>query len=372
MRSLVGPSVLLAILLHAIPAAACKCASPPPEINTPRKLTSYYAKGTPVIFEGRVIARELDIPLVKAQPGEWIRADQEDLRLTVRYTFALDRSYRGKRLKEVNLWTGLGAGDCGFDFEIGERYLVFAEKDDDGRLATSICSGTGHVRDRLAMLAQLRHEPTPPVASDDREVDSGKVCGRVDSPSIELTDEPALMLFRSDREWLIPHETAALSEDGSFCIEHVDPGSYYLVFVDRDENPTGFSIFPGVTEPAKAQPISVGEGETISGLTLIVNAQPLYSVSGRITVSGASPPPGMQVVLGMQSNGAMFLPGYVQNVSVDGTFHFAAVLPGQYQAAIMLEDVPEGSPVTWWSRKVNVDVSGSTVDVLLELAARRQ
>jgi hypothetical protein len=36
--------------------------------------------------------------------------------------------------------TGWGNGDCGFDFEVGKEYVVYAS--DEGQLETSICSGT--------------------------------------------------------------------------------------------------------------------------------------------------------------------------------------------------------------------------------------
>lgn len=38
--------------------------------------------------------------------------------------------------------TGLGGGDCGFGFERGEKYIVYAYKKPDGRLGTGSCSRT--------------------------------------------------------------------------------------------------------------------------------------------------------------------------------------------------------------------------------------
>jgi hypothetical protein len=43
--------------------------------------------------------------------------------------------------QEVVVSTGLGNGDCGYPFQVGTTYLVYASND-SGKLSTSICSGT--------------------------------------------------------------------------------------------------------------------------------------------------------------------------------------------------------------------------------------
>ncbi len=44
--------------------------------------------------------------------------------------------------KEIEIVTGQGGGDCGYRFEQGVDYAVYAYTDTEGRLATGICSGT--------------------------------------------------------------------------------------------------------------------------------------------------------------------------------------------------------------------------------------
>lgn len=61
--------------------------------------------------------------------------------LTVR--FAVEQSFKGLSAgqKTVEVKTGAGGGDCGYNFKPGERYLVFAGQS-EGVLLTSICSNT--------------------------------------------------------------------------------------------------------------------------------------------------------------------------------------------------------------------------------------
>lgn len=52
-----------------------------------------------------------------------------------------------------------GEGDCVFDFETGSQYLVYADKDDNENLVTSICSGTSLLAHSDSALR--REQPTP-------------------------------------------------------------------------------------------------------------------------------------------------------------------------------------------------------------------
>jgi hypothetical protein len=42
----------------------------------------------------------------------------------------------------VQVVTGLGDSDCGYGFRVGEKYLVYAFRDEDNKLETSICTRT--------------------------------------------------------------------------------------------------------------------------------------------------------------------------------------------------------------------------------------
>jgi hypothetical protein len=139
--------------------------------------------------------------------------------------------------------TGLGGGDCGFRFEVGKRYLVYAFADDSGRLSTGICSGTAMLQDSLANLSYLRGDPI--VAERNTPIATGKLCGRVARAGLDFSNTQILLLPIGNNP--IPSDETEPAPDGSFCAAGVIPGRYYLVFMNGSEgSPTSFTFFPGV------------------------------------------------------------------------------------------------------------------------------
>ena len=59
-----------------------------------------------------------------------------------RAIFALQAVWKGPTSGGVTVLTGMGWGDCGIHFAVGERYLVFAKADSNGVLFTRSCSHT--------------------------------------------------------------------------------------------------------------------------------------------------------------------------------------------------------------------------------------
>src|SRR5437868_10960043 len=59
-----------------------------------------------------------------------------------RIKFQVKEVFRGDKQDTLDVWTGFGGGDCGFLFQKGETYLVYAGHDGRRRLTTDICSRT--------------------------------------------------------------------------------------------------------------------------------------------------------------------------------------------------------------------------------------
>ena len=58
-------------------------------------------------------------------------------------SFAVGERFRGIHAEQAEALTGLGGGDCGYSFRVGETYLVYAYRDkENGQLGTSICTRT--------------------------------------------------------------------------------------------------------------------------------------------------------------------------------------------------------------------------------------
>jgi hypothetical protein len=60
----------------------------------------------------------------------------------------------------VVVYTGWGGGDCGYEFQVGSSYLVYAGGQTD--LGTSICSRTADLGHAQADLAVLGPGTVPP------------------------------------------------------------------------------------------------------------------------------------------------------------------------------------------------------------------
>ena len=69
--------------------------------------------------------------------------------------FNIDQAFRGVKGKEVEVRTGLGDSDCGYNFRLGGQYLVYAYGDED-KLATGICSRTRPVSEAADDLAYFQ------------------------------------------------------------------------------------------------------------------------------------------------------------------------------------------------------------------------
>ncbi|MCK0179123.1 hypothetical protein MWU50_07465 [Flavobacteriaceae bacterium S0862] len=82
------------------------------------------------------------------------------------YTIEILNAYKGINGKSIEIITGLGFGDCGDHFAIGEEYLIFAydigyTKKSDGLYETNICAWNGLVNEKeeyIEMLTRLKSD----------------------------------------------------------------------------------------------------------------------------------------------------------------------------------------------------------------------
>lgn len=145
MKSRLALLSILALLVGAAPAEApaarCTCMSP-------KRPTCEVWWQTAAIFVGRVI--DIDRVTEDLEDG----GEKESKIVTLR----IQERLRGlEREREVEVRTGAGGGDCGFDFQRNEVYLVYAnESARTGRLETGICSRTAPAEEAAADLDYLR------------------------------------------------------------------------------------------------------------------------------------------------------------------------------------------------------------------------
>lgn len=127
-------------------AWACKCSSPP-DVQSALKTSV-------VVFQGRV-SSITDAMSLSTPGGRGIYGSNPYRR--VRFTVL--ESYKGDLPAQLVIGTGRSGGDCGFEFSIGETYLVFATPArsgyEEGDYITDICTRTAHVKDATKDLALL-------------------------------------------------------------------------------------------------------------------------------------------------------------------------------------------------------------------------
>lgn len=368
MRFVILASVMFVFTFSAVPVLACTCASPPPEVKTARDLAKWYASKSDAIFEGSVERIELKWPMLEARVGDIISADIEQDPPVMQVSIEISRSYRGTQPNSIVIRTGLGTGDCGFRFEVGEQYLVYAFVDESGRLSTDICSGTAPLKRSQAGLSYLRGEPVDPtVVEEAKPTAAQKLCGRTIRIGFDFSDSQ-IFLLRAENKTPIPVDEAELGRDGSFCLGGVTPGKYRLLYVDgAGDSPTSFVFFPGVAKSSEATLIEVKSDRPSSELVFDVPSQPTFSVSGTVRMSDKLAfPAGCKVAL-LSAEPLSFLLAYSQDVGRSGTFEFPNVLAGRYWAFVMVDS---DTASNWLTRKVVVDVDRSVVNQSFELIAK--
>lgn len=104
-------------------ARACTCALPFPTLTLKQQVKKAQ-KESRAIFVGEVM-----------------QVVQNPDASGVSVKFLVEKIWKGKLSREVNIFTGRGGGDCGYQFEVGESYLVYASGANES-LSTTICQRT--------------------------------------------------------------------------------------------------------------------------------------------------------------------------------------------------------------------------------------
>ena len=134
--------ILAGNLLLGTEAKACSCILPTGPDDA--------FHGADAVFRGRVIAMESFGPKAHGY----------------RVTFEVIRPWKGPAAARLELGTGEGGGDCGFPFEVGQEYVVYAEWSGDVMSAhfptplyTHTCTRTLPTHAAAEDLAYLEKKP---------------------------------------------------------------------------------------------------------------------------------------------------------------------------------------------------------------------
>jgi hypothetical protein len=184
----------------------------------------------------------------------------------------------------------------------------------------------------------------------------GVIAGKVLDPSGEPFTDGRIMTMRrtagsssgaAPRFMPTPAQGPQQTNDlGEFRVSGLAPGEYYVAAMPGPSTfggpttavaPTGSArtvlattFYPGTTDPAGAQPITVAAGTEVSSLVFTMQATPAFRVSGVVVDENGSPVPRAIVMLMVDPRSGMFLgPAGNTRTLDDGRF--------------VIEDVPTGS-----------------------------
>ncbi len=202
------------------------------------KLKQSYLKTFPDLpEEGKQKIRDAKAPGDFAGLFTWILEHGRTVRFTVRTLYRNaeedDKDDDGSDAAPaaLNIWTPFG--DCGFNFQVGETYLVYATGDEESPvLSTSVCSRTRRLTDSgedLAYLFYYRNQPDRSTRLDgfvttnelyQREYDAKQFTGSIAQPVSGVTVE-----LRSENG----ARYAATDPGGRFTFDGLAAGEYSTV-----------------------------------------------------------------------------------------------------------------------------------------------
>lgn len=374
---------------------ACMCGFPRPngpQIRTMRELAEWQASRTdaaPIVFEGTVAKQKALVGSVTAPAGAESYTPAGTYRIV---TFSDVRLYRGPERAQYVLVTGMGTGDCGYDFETGVRYLVFAVQAQDGLLFTSICTGpTNPVDEAGPWLRFLRGEPPTsddlldPVTYNAKFVSqhTGSVCGKVLDSAGSPVRGAAVTLWKGRKGPFPGHEFSDpnLSKpDGTFCIPAVDPGTYLLMAeadLPNDNNERLISFYADATTQSDATSVDVQGGKTVRDLALKLHHEQLYTVHVRVVTADGRPiPPRLKLALDSPENNP--LSDHDDDwVDKNGNCTFYSVPAGHYSLTPFFEpededEVPQvvKEQAEWQTATRQVDLLGNS-EIFLKLSPKQ-
>jgi hypothetical protein len=170
---------------------------------------------TPYIFSGKVV-KTSSIP-IKLPSG-----DTYHNRLVL---FEIERPYRGLEGKTAaEVVTGSGGADCGYDFRVGEKYLVYAfPHPATGKLYSGICTRTRRLSEAGEDLEYLarKDDPARGAGIEGWIVEQSRGQDNVTTESIGPLKGARIRISSKSGSW-----TVTTGNDGRFQLWGLQPGTY--------------------------------------------------------------------------------------------------------------------------------------------------
>lgn len=291
--------LLLTFLLFLFPdeGNACSCA------GTPVPCEAYWKSSA--VFLGTVI-----YTTNTANRGEY------DFHSRV-FRFTVDKAFRGVEAKEVEVLTGSGGGDCGYGFQLGGQYVVYAYRDNTNRLYTGICSRTRLASDADADLAYVRDLPKlEPGGTISGEI---KLQRRSETDGYDVTPLKGVKLLLAGRG---KDYEAITDEKGNYKVSGVQPGTYRVTV----KLPEGTSVHRAEQEVEVS-----GKGCAQASFWLETNTR----VTGKVVDSAGLPAADVLMEL-MPIGGNTYISSTFVRSDSEGRYEMKLIAPGRYLLGVRI------------------------------------
>ena len=349
-RGLVAAILFLSLCPKAL---GCACV-PPPQNLTIYELVKQSVERADLVFIG--------VPRVLHGDGN--SEDTEDLVL-------LDASkvFKGEQTTRIGVHSGVGTthmSSCGYSFEVGKTYLVFANHYENA-FFVGACSFTAPIEDSGVALRFLRKEgPHPEDLLTPNQIQSnqnGRILGAVRrSDGVALHDPKVYIWNDSDPSYDKEAWFTRPEKDGSFESYFLPPGTYRVTAVDTSYGPTRwvgcFSSQPGDSSPAK---VDVVAGRNYRWVDIVLHEQKVYSIRGLIRSGNDSPLPLEHVEIRATMAPTEMFPflDFIQP-QADGTFYVPRVPIG---TARLKAYVSQFVDPNWQTTITDVEINGDVKNV---------
>lgn len=296
---------LLSIMLMTVPLTrlvACSCAGP----GTPCSATGSAAAvftGTVLGIASQASSLPAGVPIgSERRSGDSSRSAHvaPPLRI-VRIQVENVLTGIGHGQKQIEIFTGLGGPDCGYPFQEGGGYVVYAYENAEGHLETNVCTRTRPLAQADEDLAYFRVMANAPEVGTIRvHTAYGNTPGKVGVPMIAERDGS---------------RHRALTNDAGEAVFPDLPAGRYTIHAESDGD---LSDDPAVQLHAK------GSVDVILFRTL--------RISGRILTKDGVPAARVEIHLRSVAN----VPADGASTGPDGRYELRITAPGQYYLGINL------------------------------------
>jgi hypothetical protein len=236
--------------------------------------------------------------------------------------------------KEIVIETGLGGGDCGYDFRRGLDYIVYASKRSDGSWNTGICTPTRPVENAAEDLKYF-HQLAQAAPTAEVRVTTWDVYG---VRSVGAGGLPVLAGAHISIDGSGVHQTSTTDSTGRHVFSGLPPGEYTV-----DASLEGYAS-PDHPRPIKVQ--SKGCAEVALPLQLD------RSVSGRLLGKDGLPVSGVTVeAVPTKPRYQNDLPWAADSATTDenGRYELRHLPTGDYYLGVSLSRTPTlQSPYARW------------------------